>query len=55
MKLFKTTIKCKDCAQSPVVAIDRDEDRSLDAALNALSYHHIDADSIELIETKEII
>ncbi len=54
MKLFKTTIKYKG-EQSPLVAIDRDEDRSLDTALSALKYHNIDADSIELIETKEII
>ena len=54
MKLFKTTIKYKG-VNSPLVSIDYNEARSLDTALSALKYHNIDVDSIELIETKEII
>lgn len=52
--LFKTTIKYKG-VNSPLVSIDYNEARSLDTALSALKYHNIDVDSIELIETKEII
>lgn len=55
MKLFKTTIKYNG-EQSPIVAIDRNEDRSLDTALIALKkYYDADLTSIKSIETKEII
>lgn len=53
-KMYKTTVNYKG-DKSPLVSIHPDESKSLDVALEVLKYHNIDADSIESIETKEII
>lgn len=52
--MYKTTIKHKR-ADSPLVSIHHDEAKSLDIALDVLKHYDIDVNSIETIETKEII